>query len=87
MNLTDIALGLSLGVLGAAGNLALLATRARMVTRGASQRALWLMPLGLGVAALSIYGAAMISHQAAWSAAFGLLVARGVALARIRSHA
>lgn len=87
MNLSEITFGLALGVLGAAANLALLAVRARIVTRGAPERAVWLMPLGMVVAALAIYGSTLISNQAAWSAAFGLLVARGVALAYIRRRA
>lgn len=87
MNLSEITLGLALGVLGAAANLALLAARARMVTHGAPERAMWMMPLSMGVAALTIYGSTLISSQAAWSAAFGLLVSRGVALAYIRRRA
>jgi hypothetical protein len=82
-----IAIGIALGVTGAAAHLALTWWRARLVTSGRAGLAWVTLPVGLAAVGLALYAAARVAPEAAWTFVIGLLAARFAVLHRVRSAA
>lgn len=77
MTTSELAAGLVLGGLGAAGHLAVVRLRVARMLRGAAAPP-W--PLGLAAPAAAILVAATIAPEAAWAMPVGLFAARAAIL-------
>ncbi len=80
----EVAAALALGLMGAIWHLLATHLRCRLTLSGRARRGLVLLPLGFVGPALSILGAARLSHATAWVAAVTLLVTHRLLVAVLR---
>ncbi len=84
MTAIEVTVALALGLAGAVWHLLATRWRCRLTVSGRARRGLLLLPLGFVGPALSILGAARLSHATAWVAAVALLVTHRLSLALLR---